>query len=70
MQNIKHNTGGNQMNTFMPFLRMKTLELIPRIAIPKKIYGFRSKDFLIITIATAFFVGPFVAAMAMWITVY
>ncbi len=58
------------MNTSMPLLRMRALEFIPRISIPKEIYGFRSKDFLMIAIATTCLVAPFVATMVMWITVY
>jgi hypothetical protein len=48
----------------------KALELIPRIVIPKEIFGFRTKDFLMITIAAACFIAPLVATIAMWIIVY
>ena len=49
---------------------MKALALIPRIVVPKEIFGFRSKDFLMITIAAACLTAPLVATIALWIIVY
>jgi hypothetical protein len=61
---IKSRSGGEER-------KMKALELLmPRIVIPKEIFGFRSKDLLMITIATTCLIAPLVATIVLWLIVY
>ncbi len=62
---IKSRNGGDKEEK-----KMNASQLIPRIVIPEEILGFRSRDFLMVTVIATCLIAPLVATIVVWVTVY